>query len=154
MEIWRVVDELVCTRRVPGLGSASLRVLKGQKGEVMVATDPVGVPPGKWVFTTLGSAARLAMPDPLVTTDLTICGIMGGAWLSGRLAGRVAPKRQIQHGFVIMCVVAFVNVIANAVFTAHTSWALFPIAVFAFGWALMVPVGAWSPNLLESYAIT
>ena len=71
---------------------------------------------------------------------LTICGIMGGAWLSGRLAGRVAPKRQIQHGFVIMCVVAVVNVIANAVFTAHASWALFPIAVFAFGWALMVPV--------------
>jgi DHA1 family bicyclomycin/chloramphenicol resistance-like MFS transporter len=39
-----------------------------------------------------------------------------------------------------MCVVAVVNVIANAVFTAHASWALFPIAVFAFGWALMVPV--------------
>ena len=78
MEIWRVVDELVCTRRVPGLGSASLRVLKGQKGEVMVASDAVGAPPGKWVFTTLGSAARLAMPDPATTTDLTICGIIEG----------------------------------------------------------------------------
>jgi carboxysome peptide B len=78
MEIWRVVDELVCTRRVPGLGSASLRVLKGQKGEVMVATDPVGTPPGKWVFTTIGSAARLAMHDPTIATDLTICGIIDG----------------------------------------------------------------------------
>jgi len=25
-------------------------------------------------------------------------------------------------------------------FKAHVSWALFPIAIFAFGWALMVPV--------------
>ncbi|WP_298289191.1 carboxysome peptide B [Thiomonas sp.] len=76
MDIWRVVDELVCTRRVPGLGAASLRVLRGQKGEISVATDPVGVPAGKWVFTTVGSAARLAMPDPTVQTDLTICGII------------------------------------------------------------------------------
>jgi DHA1 family bicyclomycin/chloramphenicol resistance-like MFS transporter len=37
-------------------------------------------------------------------------------------------------------VVAVANVIANALFTAHASWALIPIAVFAFGWALMVPV--------------
>ncbi|MCM2346891.1 MAG: multidrug effflux MFS transporter [Acidovorax soli] len=71
---------------------------------------------------------------------LTICGIMGGAWLSGRLAGRIAPKRQIQHGFVIMCVVAVANVIANTVFAAHVGWALLPVALFAFGWALMVPV--------------
>jgi DHA1 family bicyclomycin/chloramphenicol resistance-like MFS transporter len=27
---------------------------------------------------------------------LTIGGIMGGAWVSGRLAGRIAPKRQIR----------------------------------------------------------
>jgi carboxysome peptide B len=78
MEIWRVKDELVCTRRAPGLQSASLRVLQGQAGNIQVATDPVGAPVGKWVFTTLGSAARLAMPDPTVTTDLTICGIIEG----------------------------------------------------------------------------
>jgi microcompartment protein CcmK/EutM len=44
----------------------------------MVASDAVGAPPGKWVFTTLGSAARLAMPDPATTTDLKICGIIDG----------------------------------------------------------------------------
>jgi carboxysome peptide B len=76
MEIMRVMDELVCTRRVPGLKSASLRVLEGQKGGLVVATDPVGAPVGKWVFTTSGSAARLAMPDVQVMTDLTICGII------------------------------------------------------------------------------
>ncbi|WCM94601.1 multidrug effflux MFS transporter [Acidovorax sp. NCPPB 2350] len=71
---------------------------------------------------------------------LTISGIMGGAWLSGRMAGRIPPKRQIRHGFVIMFLMSVLNVAANSLFTAHVSWALLPIAVFAFGWALMVPV--------------
>lgn len=72
----RVMDELVCTQRVPGLKSASLRVLETQTGGLLVASDPVGVPIGKWVFTTSGSAARWAMPDSNITTDLTICGII------------------------------------------------------------------------------
>ena len=76
MEIMRVKDDLVCSRREPGLKATSLRVLENQKGGLLVATDPVGVPVGKWVFTTSGSAARFAMPDAKVTTDLTICGII------------------------------------------------------------------------------
>ena len=71
---------------------------------------------------------------------LTISGIMGGAWLSGRLAGRIAPKRQILHGFVIMFVVGIANVALNTVLAPHPAWALLPIAIFSFGWALMVPV--------------
>lgn len=71
---------------------------------------------------------------------LTISGIMGGAWASGRLAGKIAPRRQIRHGFVIMLTVSLVNVAANFLFVPRASWALLPIALFAFGWALMVPV--------------
>jgi DHA1 family bicyclomycin/chloramphenicol resistance-like MFS transporter len=71
---------------------------------------------------------------------LTIAGIMGGAFVSGRLAGRIKPQHQIRHGFVIMLVVSLLNLGLNLAFTPHVSWALFPIAVFAFGWALMVPV--------------
>ncbi len=71
---------------------------------------------------------------------LTIAGIMGGAWLSGRLAGRIAPKRQIRHGFVIMGLVSIANVALNLLFPAMAWWAMVPIAIFAFGWALMVPV--------------
>ncbi|WP_367068097.1 multidrug effflux MFS transporter [Oryzisolibacter sp. LB2S] len=70
----------------------------------------------------------------------TIAGIMGGAWASGRLAGRIAPKRQIRHGFVIMLVVALLNLGANLLFKAHAAWAMWPIGIFSFGWALMVPV--------------
>lgn len=70
----------------------------------------------------------------------TIGGIMGGAWLSGRLAGRIKPRHQIRHGFVIMLVVSIVNVVANMLFPARAWWAIVPIGIFAFGWALMVPV--------------
>ena len=69
-----------------------------------------------------------------------ISGIMLGAWLSGRQAGRWAPKRQIRHGFLIMLLSSGVNLVANMLWPAHVSWALLPIAVFSFGWALVVPV--------------
>ncbi len=70
----------------------------------------------------------------------TIGGIMSGAWLSGRLAGRIAPKRQIRHGFAIMLAVAVLNVALNLVLAPSVWWALPVIAVFSFGWSLMVPV--------------
>jgi carboxysome peptide B len=76
MDIYQVRSELVATRRVPGLKLMSLRVLVDSKGALSVACDPVGVPPGKWVFTVSGSAARYAAGDPKVLTDLTIAGII------------------------------------------------------------------------------
>jgi DHA1 family bicyclomycin/chloramphenicol resistance-like MFS transporter len=88
----------------------------------------------------LGSHLGLAPTEFFWFFVLTIAGIMAGAWVSGRMAGRIAPKQQIRHGFVIMLVIAVLNLAANLMFKAHVSWALFPIAVFAFGWALMVPV--------------
>ena len=42
------------------------------------AMHPLALPPGKWVFTCIGTAARLAMPDHDTLTDLTICGIIDG----------------------------------------------------------------------------
>jgi len=71
---------------------------------------------------------------------LTISGIMGGAWLSGRLAGQVKPRHQIRHGFLIMLLTSLVNLGLNLLFEPQAWWALLPLAVFAFGWALMVPV--------------
>ncbi|WP_295643562.1 multidrug effflux MFS transporter [uncultured Methylibium sp.] len=70
----------------------------------------------------------------------TIGGIMGGAWWSGRLAGRLPPMRQIRRGFRIMLAVSLVNVAANAIWPAQAWWALPLIGLFSLGWALMVPV--------------
>ena len=71
---------------------------------------------------------------------LSISGIMGGAWVSGRMAGKMPPKQQIKYGFLIMLLIALLNLGANLLFTARVSWAMFPIAIFSFGWAMMVPV--------------
>ena len=76
MEIYKVSQELVCTRRTPELGHHSLRVLEAADGSLSVATDPVGAPVGKWVFTTIGTAAHFAISDTTVLTDLTICGLI------------------------------------------------------------------------------
>jgi DHA1 family bicyclomycin/chloramphenicol resistance-like MFS transporter len=90
--------------------------------------------------TFLGQHLKLGPTEFFWFFSLTIAGIMGGAWASGRLAGKIEPRRQIRRGFSIMVVVSLVNVAANFIWPAHVSWALIPIAVFAFGWALMVPV--------------
>ncbi len=71
---------------------------------------------------------------------ITIGGIMGGAWLSGRLAGRIKPQHQIRHGFLIMLLVSIANLALNFVFEPRAWWALWPLGIYAFGWALMVPV--------------
>lgn len=88
----------------------------------------------------LGTHLSLAPTEFFWFFLLTIAGIMGGAWTSGRLAGRIAPKNQIKWGFVVMLLVSLANVAANFAFAPHAGWALFPIAVFGFGWSLMVPV--------------
>ena len=88
----------------------------------------------------LGTLLHLGPTEFFWLFLLTIAGIMGGAWVSGRLAGKIAPKRQIRHGLLIMTVVSIVNVIANLLLPAHMSWALLPVGVYAFGWSLMVPV--------------
>ncbi len=71
---------------------------------------------------------------------LTISGIMLGSWQSGRMAGKVRPKNQIMRGFRIMLGVSLLNVVANLLFTPSVWWSLWPIAIFSYGWALMVPV--------------
>jgi DHA1 family bicyclomycin/chloramphenicol resistance-like MFS transporter len=88
----------------------------------------------------LGTHLRLAPTEFFWFFVLTIAGIMGGAFLSGRLAGRIAPKNQIRRGFQIMLAVSLANVAANLLFEPQAWWALLPIAVFGFGWSLMVPV--------------
>jgi DHA1 family bicyclomycin/chloramphenicol resistance-like MFS transporter len=70
----------------------------------------------------------------------TIGGIMAGAAVSGRLAGKMSPKRQIMRGFRIMVAVSAVNVTLNLFAPLSAWWALPLIGLFSFGWAMMVPV--------------
>lgn len=88
----------------------------------------------------LGDVLGLAPTQFFWFFVLSISGIMAGSFASGRLAGRIQPRQQIRWGFAVMVTVSLLNVAANLAFAPHAAWALFPIAVFAFGWALMVPV--------------
>ena len=88
----------------------------------------------------LGEHLHLAPTQFFWFFCFSIGGIMGGAWLSGRLAGKIKPKHQIRRGFVIMFVFAVLNVVLNLLLEPSPFWALPVIAAFSFGWALMVPV--------------
>jgi len=88
----------------------------------------------------LGELLHLAPTQFFWFFCVTIAGIMGGAWLSGRLAGKIEPRRQIRWGFTIMVAVSAVNIVANFLFVAEAWWAIPLIGLFAFGWSLMVPV--------------
>ncbi len=70
---------------------------------------------------------------------LTVSGVMAGAWWSGRLAGRLPPKRQVRRGCRVMAVTAAANVLIALTLPPHPLWSLLPIALYAFGWSLMVP---------------
>jgi MFS transporter, DHA1 family, multidrug resistance protein len=70
----------------------------------------------------------------------SIGGIMAGAAVSGRLAGKMSPQRQIMRGFRIMAAVSALNIALNLFAPLSAFWALPMVGLFAFGWALMVPV--------------
>jgi MFS transporter, DHA1 family, multidrug resistance protein len=70
----------------------------------------------------------------------TVSGVMGGAWTSGRLAGRIHPREQVRWGYRVMIAVAVLNVGLNAWAPAHPLWSIVPVAVYAFGWSMMTPV--------------
>jgi DHA1 family bicyclomycin/chloramphenicol resistance-like MFS transporter len=90
----------------------------------------------QWLGTHLG----LAPTQFYVYFVMSIGCVMAGAWVCGRLAGRVARRRQIRWGFQIMALTAFGNVILNLAFDAHVAWALLPVTLYAFGWSLMTPL--------------
>ncbi|HWK85508.1 MAG TPA: multidrug effflux MFS transporter [Caldimonas sp.] len=88
----------------------------------------------------LGEHLRLAPSEFAWFFVLSIAGIMSGAFLSGRMAGKVKPSRQIRYGFLIMGGVSILNLVLNLLFVPEAWWALLPIAIYSFGWAMMVPV--------------
>lgn len=68
-----------------------------------------------------------------------IGGVMFGAFLSGRLAGRLTPRRTVYAGYCVMaCAVAF-NVGYSAVFSPALPWTVLPVMIYSAGMALAMP---------------
>lgn len=87
----------------------------------------------------LGEHLKLAPQHFFWLFILIIIGIMSGAFLSGRLAGRITPQRQIRAGFVVMLVVSVLNVALSFALPPNVWWSMLPISLFSLGWALMTP---------------
>ena len=68
-----------------------------------------------------------------------IAGVVIGAFLSGRVAGRLAPKRTVRYGYMIMWGAATFNLAYNAVWPPALPWTVLPVMVYTVGMALAMP---------------
>ena len=68
-----------------------------------------------------------------------IAGIMIGATLSGRLAGRVSPKRTIRLGYALMFAGAALNLAIAWLVPPGVPWSILPIMVYTVGTAVLTP---------------
>jgi DHA1 family bicyclomycin/chloramphenicol resistance-like MFS transporter len=71
----------------------------------------------------------------------SISGIMIGAYLSGRTAGRMRPERTVALGYAIMGGAALINLTYNHFAASLTlPWAVLPLMGYTVGMALTMPV--------------
>ena len=68
-----------------------------------------------------------------------IAGVMLGAFLSHRMAGRVSRQRTVQTGYLVMFGAVAFNVGYHALYPAALPWTVLPYAAYAVGMALAAP---------------
>ncbi|MBP9712290.1 MAG: multidrug effflux MFS transporter [Sterolibacterium sp.] len=68
-----------------------------------------------------------------------VAGMMLGAYISGRLAGRLSTGRTIACGYVLMSLAASSNLLLNLITPATLPWAILPLPVYTTGMALAMP---------------
>ena len=68
-----------------------------------------------------------------------IAGVVMGAFISGRVAGRLAPRRTVRYGYMIMCGAAAFNLAYNAVWPPALPWTVLPVMAYTIGMALAMP---------------
>ena len=66
-------------------------------------------------------------------------GMAGGAWLSGRLAGRMTPVRTMAWGFAVMGLAAGGNLLFHLLHAPVLPWSVVPLFFFVLGAALCYP---------------
>lgn len=69
-----------------------------------------------------------------------IAGMTFGAYLSGRMAGRVSGSVQTRIGFACVLLASLANVAYNALSQPALPWAVLPMVLLAFGIALVSPI--------------
>ena len=68
-----------------------------------------------------------------------IGGIMTGALVSGRLAGRLSPQRTARLGYQVLAVGVAANLAISALLPPLVAWNVLPIFVYTIGSAIVMP---------------
>jgi DHA1 family bicyclomycin/chloramphenicol resistance-like MFS transporter len=68
-----------------------------------------------------------------------IIGVMAGAWISGRLAGKRAPRATVTLAYGVMFAAAAFNVVYSAMAEPALPWSVLPIMIYTAGMALAMP---------------
>lgn len=68
-----------------------------------------------------------------------ISGVMFGAYLSGRLAGKLSPRRTVFIGYFTMCAAVMFNLAYCAAFPPALPWTVLPVMAYTVGMALAMP---------------
>jgi MFS transporter, DHA1 family, multidrug resistance protein len=68
-----------------------------------------------------------------------IGGVVIGAWLSGRLAGRATPERTVALGYAIMVLAAALGIGYHLAWPPAVPWTVLPLMLYAMGMSLAMP---------------
>ena len=68
-----------------------------------------------------------------------ITGVMLGAYLSGRLAGRITPQKTVTYAYILLFSAVLINLGYNSLFTPSWPWAVLPISLYGMGMSLAMP---------------
>ena len=68
-----------------------------------------------------------------------ISGVIFGAFLSGRLAGKLSPRRTVRYGYSVMLAAATFNLAYHMMFPPALPWTVLPVMVYTVGMALAAP---------------
>lgn len=82
---------------------------------------------------------HLGVDDFWVLFVPMVAGLMGGAMLSGRLAGRLPPQRTISIGFGLMVGAALLNLLQSLWLGAAPLNVIAPLVVYALGASMAMP---------------
>lgn len=69
-----------------------------------------------------------------------VSGMILGSAASAMVAARIPPKRLVNYGFALMAIGSVLNLAVNVCFAPRVPWAVLPLPVYTFGFALLAPV--------------
>lgn len=69
----------------------------------------------------------------------TIAGVIAGAFLSGRLAGKLSPQRTVRYGYSVMLFAVLFNFAYAMNYPPALPWTVLPVMVYTLGMSLVMP---------------